>query len=111
MIKKYTFCYDDLAEVKFTVDIDIFTVQKAKDTLGFFMWDYNEDGNLIDEVMKKYALECIIEASYNDYNKLGLIKEFNEKEGFYSIDGKYGITLDSIESYEFSEDKLEMIVS
>ena len=37
-----------------------------------------------------------------------LIKEFKDKEGFPSLDGKHGITLKSIDQFEFERDDFDI---
>jgi len=111
MIKKYHFDYDNLeANVTFTVDTEKFTNEHAKSTLDFFTWDYDEDADPIDEVMKKYALEAIKIASANNYTTYGVIKEFNENEGFCKVDGSSGIKLEVVHGYEFDPDKLDVVI-
>lgn len=109
MIKIYNFSYDFFeADASFKVDTAIFTSEMAQATLDFFMWDYNEAADPVDEVMKKYAMEAIRVATINEYNTDGVISEFKEKEGFASIDGSLGIELMSISGYELQEDKLDV---
>lgn len=106
----YKFEYDyHEADVHFKVDTEKFTKEMAYDTLNFFTWDYDEDEDPIYEVMKKYAMEAIRIATFNNYNEFGVIDEFNDNEGFYRIDGSYGITLVQINGYEFDTDKLTLV--
>ena len=109
MIKKYDFNYDfHKASCEFEVDLDKFTDEHAKSTLTFFLWDYDEEENPIDEVMKKYAMECIRVATFNNCNKFGVIDEFNNKEGFGKLNGEIGVTLTYIEGLEFDDNDLDM---
>lgn len=111
MIKDYTLVYDThKAEACFRVDTDKFTLEHALETLDFFTWYYDKEANPIDEVMKKYAIEAIIEATFNNYNLFGTIESFNNKEGFCKIDGSYGIELTRIECFEFDGDDLEVTI-
>lgn len=110
-MKHYTFNYDMFeAEACFKVDTEKFTIDIAKKTLEFFTWDYDKDGDPIDEVMKKYAMAAIIIATIEGYNLYGVIQEFMNKEGFCKVDGSMGIELDFIQQYEFDENKLSMEV-
>ncbi len=110
MKKKYKFNYDLYsAEAHFVIDTEVFTEEEAKETLEFFTWDYDKDKNPIDEVLKKYALEAIKEAtSCNLGIEDVVIKAFNDKEGFSKIDGSAGIELTYIEGYEIDESRLEV---
>jgi len=111
-MKKYKFDYNIReADAEFTVDTDKFTKEIAQENLDFFLWDYDEDNCPIDEIMKKYALEAMIEASNNGYSHLGVRRSFENKEGFYKVDGSSGITLNSVNGYFFNPDDLEMEVA
>jgi hypothetical protein len=111
MIRHYTFDYDVLeAEACFKVDTEKFTNEHANTTLEFFIWDYDKEADPIDEVMKKYAIEAIRIATFNGYNEIGVIEEFNDTEGYCKVDGSSGITLNSISEYTFDSAKLDMTV-
>jgi hypothetical protein len=111
MIKNYTFNYNIYeAEACFKVDTEKFDVEMANATLEFFTWDYDKDADPIDEVMKKYALEAIRIATFNNYNLNGVIDEFMNNEGYASVDGSMGISLNVVSGYEFDEDALSMEV-
>lgn len=111
MIKKYFFNYDmDRAYCSFTVDTNKFTEEMAKDGLDFFSWRYDKEANAIDELMKKYAIEVIRISSFYSYNASGVINDFNDKEGFFKIDGSMGITLSKVSGYEFEEEDLEITI-
>lgn len=112
MIKVYDFEYISAwdATVSFEVDTDVFTPEMANITLEFFTWDYDEDNDPIDEVMKKYAMEVIKQATFNNYSESGVINAFNNNEGFGCIDGSIGIKLIEITPYEFDESELTMSV-
>ena len=77
MIKIYRYDYEQgEASATFKVDYKEFLPETAKALLEFFTWDYDEEANPIDELMKKYAMIAIREASYNDYNIIPTISEF-----------------------------------
>jgi len=114
MIKIYDFVYSTHeAEASFKVDTEIFTEEMAKETLEFFAWDndYDHDGDPIDEVLKKYAIEAIWIATRNRYNTLGVTRDFEENEGFCNIDGSFGIELLHVSGYELDDDALSMTVT
>lgn len=111
MIKHYTFNYNVYeAEACFKVDTDVFTEEMAKETLNFFTWDFDKDADPIDEVMKKYAMEAIKIATFNNYNLFGVKEEFMSNEGFCKVDGSMGIELNVVSGYEFDESNLSMEV-
>ena len=107
MIKKYSFSYNmHDAEVDFIIDTDVFTPEIAMTTLEFFTWEYDKEADPVDEVMKKYALEAIRIATFNNYNKFGVIREFMNNEGYCKVDGSRGIILTGISEYQFDESAL-----
>lgn len=111
MIKKFNFDYNTYeADALFEVDTEVFTAEMAKATLDFFTWDYDEENDPIEEVMKKYAIEAIRVATFNNFNAFGVEMEFRNKEGFGKIDGSIGIKLIRVNGYEFDDDCLEMEV-
>ena len=76
--------------------------------LDFFTWDYDEEADPIDELMKKYALKAIWVATANNYNLVGVQSWFKSEEGFIAVDGSQGVELCAISAYEFNEDSLDM---
>lgn len=111
MIRNYKFDYSaGEAIVSFKVDTEVFTEEVAKETLEFFSWDYDEDGDLIDEAVKKYAMEAIRIATVNNYNEIGVKGEFENHEGYCRVDGSLGIELIYISEYEFNDSYLDMKV-
>jgi hypothetical protein len=112
MIKKFKFDYDCCeAQAVIKVDTDLFTKQHAQTTLDFFTWDYDEDNDPVEEVLKKYAMEIIRFATKDSLNVYGVKREFENKEGFAKLDGSLGLTLVSFVPYEFDEEKLELTIS
>ncbi len=111
MIKTYKFQYQtsNAPFIHFEVNLDIFTIDNAKCLLEFFDWDYDDTNNLIDEIMEKYAMECLRIATFNNYNTIGVISEFDNKEGFIKLDGSSGVKLLYCEPYEFDEYDLILV--
>ena len=110
-IRNYTFNYNAYeAEACFKVDTEKFDVEMAKATLDFFTWDYDKEADPIDEVMKKYALEAIRIATFNNYSLYGVKEEFMNNEGFAKVDGSMGIELNVVQGYEFDVEALSMEV-
>ena len=110
-IKIYNYGYDfNEASAKFQVDTDKFAEEIALQTLNFFSWDWDEEEDPIDEVVKKYTIEAIRQATFNNYNVFGVTQAFKNIEGFAPIDGSYVIKLLEVSGYEFQEDKLDLLV-
>lgn len=111
MIKTYECTYNEYeGKAVFKVDTTKFTKEHALSTLEFFLWDYDKDANPITEVIKKYSLEAIKEATFNNYNLEGVINAFKDKEGFGNIDGSIGLELTMVYGYDFDEDGLELTI-
>lgn len=112
MKKKYSF-YLALsgAFAEFVVDLEKFTEEMARETLEFFVWDYDKEEPPIDAVMKKYALKAIEIATVEDYNAYGVISEFYDLEGFCELDGSTGIELVNVQRFDFEESDLAMKVT
>lgn len=112
MIKTFKFDYDCCeAQAVIKVDTDLFTKEHAQATLDFFDWDYDEENDPVEEVLKKYAIEIIRVATKHSLSAWGVTREFNHKEGFAKLDGSLGLTLVSVIPYEFDDDKLELTIS
>lgn len=104
MEKKYDFNYRmDEAGACFTVDTEKFTPELAKSYLEFFSWDYDDEADPLDELMKKYGMQAIKIATSENFNVHGVQGWFEEAEGFPNIDGSSGITLTYVDEYEFDE--------
>lgn len=107
----YTFNYDMYsAELKFEVDPSKFTKETAQETLDFFSWEtpYDKEGDPIDEVLKKYAIECLWEDGGHGKSLFAIKEAFQNKEGYCSLDGSMGIELLEFEGYDFDEGQLDM---
>lgn len=106
---KYTFDYDmHRASATFLVDRDRFDTEHALATLNFFSWDYDQQADPVDEVLKKYALECMRLATENGHNHIGVTASMANREGFFPVDGSSGITLTHVEGFEFDPDDLQV---
>lgn len=99
------------ASVTFEVDTEKFTPEMANQTLTFFSWNYDKEAEPVDEVLKKYAIQAIEFATFNRHNELGVISDFENAEGYYEVDGTFGIKLVEIAGYEFEDDNLTMQVT
>jgi hypothetical protein len=98
------------ATVTFKVDPEKFTAEKAKETLEFFAWTNQPDpnGDLVDEFMKKLAIECFIAGCERGWNERGVMSQFENREGWPRIDGSEGITILYLENIEFLDEDIEM---
>jgi hypothetical protein len=107
MIKKYDFDYNNgEAGASFTVDTEKFNPELVKAYLEFFSWDYDDEEDPLDELMKKYGMQAIKIATSENFNEHGVKGWFEEAEGFPNIDGSVGIELTYVEEYEFDERSL-----
>lgn len=102
--KKYEFSYNyGNGTVTFEVDTDVFTNELALATLTFFTWDYDNEADPVDEVMKKYAMEAFRNDNYWDIKT-----HFESAEGFGRVDGSIGVLLTEFDGYEWDEDELDV---
>ncbi len=105
-MKKYFFDYDyGKASCEIEVNENLFTEEKANDTLSFFSWDYDKDADPVDEVVKKYAL-LSIEKATEGYSLYSLQEK--QFEGFYQMNGKHGIKLVDVEGVEIDDYYLQL---
>lgn len=111
MIRHYTFNYNTYdAKACFKVDTEKFKAEDAKLLLEFFTWEYDNEADPIDELMKKYAINAIFIATAENCNEEGVKSWFAKQEGFIAIDGSQGVELNLVSAYEFDEDALDMEV-
>ena len=96
------------ADCRLQLDTEKFTKESAQDYLDFFSWDFDKDADPVEEYMKKVAMQCIKECTFNGLSLEGVISIFEEAEGWPYIDGSVGITLLDVTPYEFDESDLEM---
>ena len=110
--KDFKFDYDNgEASAHFKVDLDQFDDKMALTTLNFFSWGSDEPdmkGDLIEEAVKKYASMAIIIATNNNVGLGGVIREFEDLEGYADIDGSCGIELVEVSGLEYCESLLEL---
>ena len=62
-----------------------------------------ENGDIEKAYLKMLGYELILMSI--DYNLYGILSEFKDKEGWYSLDGSYGVKLISIDEWEFDKDE------
>lgn len=101
---KYEFNYKIYeATAGFIVDTDIFKPEDAKEYLEFFSWDYDDENDPIEELMKKYAMRAIKVATAKNYNEYGVKSWFEANEGYLPLDGTKGVELKYVAEYLFDE--------
>ncbi|MGY3054349.1 hypothetical protein ACVWYG_002556 [Pedobacter sp. UYEF25] len=111
MIKNYDFDYNcGEGRACFIVDTEKFNTELTREYLDFFTWDYDEDEDPIDALMKKYAMQAIRISTLENYNEFGVISWFADAEGFPLIDGSIGIKLTQVEGYEFDDYNLFVLI-
>ena len=110
MQKRYKFTYDLEYELQvvFKVDTDKFKPEDAKTLLNFYSWDYDQDEDPINELLKKYAIELLILTSGSKFNLYTVRNMFERQEGFISLDGSQGVELVSVLGHEYDESLLDM---
>jgi hypothetical protein len=107
--KLFKFTYDFFkAELTFEVDLEKFTPEMANETLTFFSWIYDHEGDPIEEVMKKYALETLRVSADKTWVR-SIIANWSQ-EGFGPIDGTIGVTLREFSAFNYDQDDLYMEV-
>ncbi len=58
-------------------------------------------GNYTENFLKNFCEQCLLYSAYDNYNVVGIIDEFNDKEGWCPMDGSWGITLLDISPPDF----------
>ena len=91
--------------VEFEVNLEKFTPEMAQETLDFFSWNYDQEGDPIEEVLKKYALQVFLVGG--SHSVAGVIINWNE-EGFGPINGEIGILLTDYEQIEPDDEDIEI---
>ena len=61
------------------------------------------DGDVEEAYLKMLAVELI--NSSMDYTLSGVLKDFEEKEGWATLDGTFGVKLISVNEWKFDEDE------
>ncbi len=116
MIKKFSIEHTP-TYASITVQIDFgfkikhnpnFTVEGAIKEMVEFWTGYEKrldqnDGDYTKTFLKQLCQECIVIQMSENYNLLGIIKEFNDREGWNKMDGDYGIEIVSFEPTDFSD--------
>lgn len=105
-MKKYTITWDAFYNCVFIVDESKFTEDDAKTFLEFYSWDYDEEGNLRLEALKKMAIKCFYLSQ--EWNVEGIMEEIdNLFECYIPIDGTQGVTLIDIDNFSFDSEDYE----
>lgn len=96
------------AECIIEVDFNKFTEEMARETLEFFVWDYDRDGDPFEEFLKKLAIEIFKIGFAGNLSEYGVTEEFKENEGWPKLNSKSGLKLVYLQNFEFDEDNLTM---
>lgn len=108
MINTYEYSYNwDDASAKIQIDTDKLTKDDCISLLKFFTWKWNEDECPYTELARLYCRTAMSFATCNNHNKIGVLMDFKEAEGFPELDGSYGITLIQVDGLDFSEIEIE----
>ena len=111
MAEKYKLTFD-WWEAVLEIKDDEKTKNHMKDQLLFFSGGQelidNEDGDITQAYLKQTTPSLIKESM--EWKKGGVINQIadNMYEGFLPIDGSFGVTLISIDNWEFADDDLRI---
>lgn len=112
MKKKYKFRYASEYTIMFIVDLELFTKEKAKEFLEFYLWDkpIDSDKNIIIEALEKIAIKCFATACFLDtYSCYFISKEIeNNTEAYPLLNGSSGIELDWVEYPTINEYEIKL---
>lgn len=109
-MKKYKITWDCFYDCIFLVDESIFTEEEAKGFLEFYTWDYEEDGDLRAEALKKIAIKCFYLSQ--EWNVEGIKEKIDDLfECYIPIDGSTGVTLIDIDNFSFDGEEYSVNIS
>lgn len=109
MLKKYILTFD-WWEAVLEIKDDEKTLGHMKDQLLFFTGGQDliddEDGDVTVAYLKQTTPSLIKESM--QWNKSGIITQIADSmyEGFLPIDGSFGVTLISVDNWEFAENEI-----
>lgn len=91
------------AELHVAIDHEVMTEDRLHEINDFWIDGEDrldeEDGNVLDAVLKRLAQLCFVEQMYHDWNAYGLVKKFDWDdpncylEGWPKMDGSAGILI------------------
>ncbi|MEX0274290.1 MAG: DUF2528 family protein [Flavobacteriaceae bacterium] len=110
MIRTYEYQYNwGEAQVKMQIDDEKLSKDDCKDLLNFFTWKWDKEADPYDELARLYCRTAIVFATANFHNTYGVLRDFEEAEGYPNLDGTYGITLVDVEGIDLHEIELEKV--
>lgn len=118
MKKTFLLTYEQISwwDCKILIDFNHPNIQeKIKAMVQFWIgWESrldDEDGDYTKAFLRQIAREIYI-ISFDGWNKEGVIQQFEEREGWYSMDGSNGIEILSVTSvgveYDFDIEEKEV---
>ena len=124
-LKKYTIKYPDIYwECEIEIDEDfitptykksdppVTTKDRIKQMVEFWSdWEdrlEDNDGDYTKTFLQQLASRCLEIVISNNYNLFGVIGEFEEAEGWFKMNGSYGITITSVDDFEFQYSEFQI---
>jgi len=110
MNKKFTLYYGGFKDEYVVLQVtDEFTKEKAEEFIGFFSWSdqFTKSPDPIVEAVYRIASECLYVGKTGDLSFYGVQNSFENKEGFFMLDGSEGIELLEAEFSEIEVDPNE----
>lgn len=100
-MKRYKFTYQ-YCDIEFNVDESIFTKEMAIIFLDQLKCKYDENMT-IDEALKQIAIMCL-KLSLSGISDMSIKTEIAKVDGYFALDGKYGIELKWMDDYVIESD-------
>jgi hypothetical protein len=69
----------------------------------------NNDGDYTKTFLQKLARKCLYIIVSNGYNLYGVVSEFTNIEGWYNMDGRYGIWIKKVDSVELESNEFKVL--
>ena len=81
----------------------------AKEFLEFYSWDYDKEGNIRVEALKKIASKCFYLSQ--QWNVRGIINAIVDMfEAYIPLDGSKGVQLISIDNFSFDDEEFTVTI-
>jgi hypothetical protein len=74
-------------------------------------WEFRlkmNDGNYVKTFLQQLAVGAIQTQMINSYNVRGVVREYDSKEGWYPMNGDYGITIIDVGYYKLESSNFEI---
>lgn len=104
---------DTLWECEIEIDTEnVDTIIAIKDMVDFWVGAKdrleNNDGDYIKTFVQQLAREIFYIIAEHDYNLYGVVKEFENREGWCTMEGSYGIKITNVDDLEFKHYEFEV---